>query len=46
MGNKRRPSAHQRQIKFLTIFFGAVMIAVVVALLLLFNRPPGGGITH
>jgi hypothetical protein len=41
MGNKRRPSAHQKQIRFLTILFGAIMIAIVVGLLVLFNRPPG-----
>ena len=44
MGNKRRATAHQRQIRFLTIFFGIILIAVAVALLLLFNRPPGGGV--
>jgi hypothetical protein len=42
MGNKRRPSAHQKQIRFLTFLFGAILIAIVVAALLLFNRPPGG----
>jgi hypothetical protein len=41
-GHKRRPSAHQKQIRFLTFSFGAIMIVVVVALLWLFNRPPGG----
>jgi hypothetical protein len=44
MGNKRRATAHQRQIRFLTILFGAIMIAVVVAVLLLVNRPPSSGI--
>jgi hypothetical protein len=42
MGHKRKPSAHQKQIRFLTFFFGAILIAVVVGLLILFNRPPGG----
>jgi hypothetical protein len=41
MGNKRRPSAHQKQIRFLTFFFGTVMVVVAVALILLFSRPPG-----
>ncbi len=41
MGNKRRRTPHQKQIRFLTIFFGVIMIAVAIALLLLFNRPPG-----
>jgi hypothetical protein len=42
MGNKRRPSAHQKQIRFFTIFFGVIFIAVAVAILLMLNRPPGG----
>jgi hypothetical protein len=44
MGNKRRNTPHQRQIRFLTILFGAIMIAVAVAVLLLVNRPPSGGV--
>jgi len=40
MGNKRRPSAHQKQMRFLTIFFGTMMVIVAVALILLFNRSP------
>jgi hypothetical protein len=40
-GHKRKPSAHQKQIRFLTFFFGAIMIAVVIAILWLFNPPPG-----
>jgi hypothetical protein len=42
MGNKRRPSAHQKQIRFLTVLFGTIMVLTVVVLLWLFNRPPGG----
>jgi hypothetical protein len=42
MGLKRRPSAHQRQMRFFAILFGAIMIAVLVALILIFNQPPGG----
>jgi len=41
MGHKRKPTAHQRQIRFFTIFFGAVMVLILVALLWLFNRSPG-----
>jgi hypothetical protein len=35
--HKRKPSAHQKQIRFFTILFGAVMIAVLVGLMLLLN---------
>jgi predicted nucleic acid-binding Zn ribbon protein len=41
-GHKRRPTPHQKQVRFMMFFFGAIMILVVVALLLLFNRPVGG----
>jgi hypothetical protein len=41
MRRKRKPSLHQRQIRFFTVFFGAIMVAVVIALLWLFNRLPG-----
>ncbi len=40
MGNKRRATPHQKQIRFLTIFFGVVLIAIVIGLLLMLNRPP------
>lgn len=42
MGNKRRPTAHQKQIRFLAILFGVIMLLVVVGLMLLLNRPVGG----
>jgi len=42
MGNNRKLTAHQKQIRFLAIFFGVLMLIVVVALLLLLNRPVGG----
>jgi hypothetical protein len=42
MGNKRKPSAHQKQIRFLAILFGAIMVIIVVGLMLLLNRPVGG----
>ena len=42
MGNKRKPTPHQKQIRFLMIFFGALMVIIVVALMLLLNRPVGG----
>jgi hypothetical protein len=39
---KRKPSAYQNQIRFLTFLFGAIIMLVVVAAMLLLNRPPGG----
>ncbi len=45
MGHKRKPSFHQKQIRLLAFIFGTVMVALVVALLWLFNRPPGGGVS-
>jgi hypothetical protein len=41
MGRKRKPTAHQKQIRFFTIFFGVVLVLILVALLWLFNRSPG-----
>jgi len=42
MGHKREPSIHQKQIRFFTIFFGIIMIAVAIFVLWLLNLPPGG----
>jgi len=42
MGHKRRATAHQRQIRFLMIFFGTIMVIAVVAMIVLLNRPIGG----
>jgi hypothetical protein len=42
MGNRRRPTAHQKQIRFLGVFFGAIMVVAVVVAIILFNRPVGG----
>jgi hypothetical protein len=39
----RKPTGHQRQIRFFTFFFGTLMILVVVALLWLLNRLPTAG---
>jgi heme/copper-type cytochrome/quinol oxidase subunit 4 len=36
--NKRKPSPHQKQIRFFTILFGALLIALVVGLLWVINR--------
>jgi hypothetical protein len=35
---KRKPSLHQKQIRFFTFFFGALLVSVVVGLLWLVNR--------
>jgi hypothetical protein len=35
--HKRKPSAHQKQIRFFTVFFGSIMIAVLVTLLWFLN---------
>jgi len=42
MGNKRKPTPHQKQIRFMMFFFGAIMIIVLVGVMLLLNRPVGG----
>lgn len=42
---KRKPTPHQKQIRFFTCFFGAVLILLAVALMWLLNRvlPAGNG---
>ena len=42
MAHKRRPTAHQKQIRFLAILFVIIMILAIVGLMLLLNRPVGG----
>ncbi len=42
MAHKRRPTGHQKQIRFLMFLLGAIMLLVVVGLMLLLNRPVGG----
>ena len=46
VGHKRRPSAYQKQIRFLTILFAVIMILILVGLILLLNRPVGGYFHH
>jgi hypothetical protein len=41
MGRKRRPSAHQRQIRFFTVSCIVLVTALGAALLWLLNRSPG-----
>ena len=42
MGHKRKPTAHQKQIRFLAVLFAIIMVAFLVGMMLLFNRPVGG----
>jgi len=42
MSPNRKPTAHQRQIRFLMYLFGTLMVAAVVGLIILLNRPVGG----
>jgi hypothetical protein len=43
MGQKRKPTAHQRQIRFFTIFFAVLLITLMVAALWFLNRTPAWG---
>ncbi len=38
MGRKRKPSAHQKQIRFFTIMIGAILIVLAAGFLWLLNR--------
>jgi hypothetical protein len=42
MGRKRKPSAHQKQIRFIAFVFGMIMLLAVVGVLLMTSRPVGG----
>jgi len=42
VGHKRKPSGHQKQIRFLTIVLGVILIFILVGLILLLNKPVGG----
>ncbi|HUC84658.1 MAG TPA: hypothetical protein VL970_05645 [Candidatus Acidoferrales bacterium] len=42
MPHKRRPTAYQKEIWFLTILLAVIMILAIVGVMLLLNRPPGG----
>jgi preprotein translocase subunit YajC len=39
MSNKRTPSAHERQMRFLTILFSALLVIIMVVVMWLLNRP-------
>ena len=41
-GHKRRPTAHQKQIRFIAILVCVVLIMGVVAVILMMNQPVGG----
>jgi hypothetical protein len=42
MAHKRRLTAHQKQIRFIAILAGVVLMIAVVAIILLMNQPVGG----
>lgn len=42
MAHKRRPTAHQKQIRFLAICLGIILLLAVIGILLLVNQPVGG----
>jgi hypothetical protein len=42
MPHKRRPTAYQKQIRFILIFFGLVLLLLLLGVMFLLNRPPGG----
>jgi hypothetical protein len=37
VANKRKRTPHEKQMRFLTIFFGFIFIAAVIGVILLFN---------
>jgi len=40
---KRQPSQHEKQIRFFTFFFGALLMGVMIGLLWLLNHIPPTG---
>jgi len=42
MAHKRRPTAHQKQIRFIAILAIVVLMIAVVGVILLLNQPVGG----
>ena len=40
MKRKRNPSAHERQMRFFTVLFGALLVLLMIALLWMINRVP------
>jgi hypothetical protein len=40
MKRKRKPTAHQKQIRFFTIFFGALVVLLAIAVLWVINEVP------
>ncbi len=42
MGHKRKPTAHQKQIRFLAVLLGILMLLAGIGVMLLLNRPAGG----
>jgi predicted nucleic acid-binding Zn ribbon protein len=42
MPHKRHPTAHQKQIRFILVFFSILLLLALVGVLLLLSRPMGG----
>ena len=42
MPHKRRPTGHQKQIRFLLFLCGALLLLALIGMMLLLNRPVGG----
>jgi hypothetical protein len=42
MGHRRKPTAHQKQVRFFMILIGSIMIIGVVVIIVALNRPVGG----
>jgi hypothetical protein len=42
MPHKRHPTAYQKQIRFIMVFFGIILVLLLVGVILLLNRPMGG----
>ena len=42
MPHKRRSTAYQKQVRFISLMFLVILILAFVGVMLLLNRPPGG----
>jgi hypothetical protein len=41
MRPKRKPSEHQKRIRFFTLLFGALAVLIPLIIIWFMNRPPG-----
>ncbi|MGA2244486.1 MAG: hypothetical protein ABSH48_05760 [Verrucomicrobiota bacterium] len=42
MSHRRQPTAYQKQVRFILVFFGLLLVLAVVGIILLLSRPVGG----